>query len=275
MSITDPHPPHGRVLDILFIGDIVGRPGRDAVAAMLDRLREAGDFPDLVVANAENASGGFGLSRDNYQELLGWGVGVVTLGNHAWDKREIFDYISEADALVRPLNYPEGTPGRGWTIVDVGGVAVGVINVMGRIFMPTLDCPFRAVDRVLGEWGQDVRVVLVDVHGEASSEKMGLAWHLDGRASLVVGTHTHVQTADERILPGGTAYLTDAGMTGPEQSIIGMKTDLALRKMISQLPVRLEVAEGPAQFNGVRVKVEAESGRAIAIERVQHRPGGV
>ncbi|MFN3428452.1 MAG: TIGR00282 family metallophosphoesterase [Candidatus Sericytochromatia bacterium] len=270
--MTSPQPTHGRVLEILFIGDIVGRPGRDAVAAMLNRLRDAGETPDLVVANGENVSGGFGLTKENFHELLGMGVGVVTLGNHAWDKREILDYISDEDRLVRPLNYPEGTPGRGWTIVDVGGTPVGIINVMGRVFMPTLDCPFKAVDAALACWGQDVRVVLVDIHAEASAEKMGLGWHLDGRASLVVGTHTHVQTADETILPGGTAYLTDAGMTGPQRSVIGMVPELAVRKMRTQLPTRLEVADGPAQFNGVRVKIEAETGRAIAIERLCHRP---
>ena len=270
--VTSPQPPHGRVLEILFIGDIVGRPGREAVAAMLNRLRDAGETPDLVVANGENVSGGFGLTKENFHDLLGTGVGVVTLGNHAWDKREILDYISEADDLVRPLNYPEGTPGRGSTICEVKGVSVGIINVMGRVFMPLVDCPYRAVDRVLSDWGQDVRVVVVDVHAEASAEKMGLAWHLDGRVSLVVGTHTHVQTADETLLPGGTAYLTDAGMTGPMHSVIGMNTDMAVRKMMTQLPVRLEVAEGPAQFNGVRVKVEAETGRAIAVERLNVRP---
>jgi hypothetical protein len=271
--VTSEHPPHGRVLDLLFIGDIVGRPGRDAVAAYLERQRDEKALPDLVIANGENASGGFGLTKDTFGELLGMGIGVVTLGNHAWDKREIFDYISEADCLVRPLNYPEGTPGRGWTIVEVAGVPVGVINVMGRVYMGTsLDCPYRAVDEVLAGWGQDVRVVLVDIHGEASAEKMGLGWHLDGRVSLVVGTHTHVQTADETILPGGTAYLTDAGMSGPARGVIGMKAELAVRKMMTQLPVRLEVADGPAQVNGVRVKVEAETGRAIAIERVNIRP---
>ena len=260
------------MLDLLFIGDIVGRAGREAVASVLERLRADNDMPDLVIANGENASGGFGLTKENFHELLGLGVGVVTLGNHSWDKREIFDYISEADCLVRPVNYPEGTPGRGWTIVEVKGVSVGVINVMGRVFMPTLDCPFRAVDEVLAGWGQDVRVILVDVHAEASAEKIGLGWHLDGRVSMVVGTHTHVQTADETLLPGGTAFLTDAGMTGPMNGVIGMKTELAVKKMRTQLPVRLEVADGPAQFNGVRVKVEAETGRAIAIERLNVRP---
>jgi metallophosphoesterase (TIGR00282 family) len=270
--LTNSYPAQGPVLDILFIGDVVGRPGREAVADMLRKLRDAGETPDLIVCNGENVSGGFGLTRENYHDLLGMGVGVVTMGNHTWDKREIFDYISDEDRLVRPMNYPDGTPGRGWTIVEVKGTSVGVINVMGRVFMPTLECPFKAVDQVLADWGHDVRVILVDVHAEATAEKMGLGWHLDGRVSLVVGTHTHVQTADETILPGGTAYLTDAGMTGPCRSVIGMKTELAVKKMRTQLPMRLEVAEGPAQFNGVRVKVEAESGRAIAIERLNARP---
>jgi hypothetical protein len=259
------------VLDLLFIGDIVGRPGRDAVARLLGELRSAGDFPDLVIANAENASGGFGLTRDTYHELLNLGIGVLTMGNHTWDKREIFDFIGESSQLVRPLNYPDGTPGRGSTVVEVKGVTVAVVNVMGRVFMPTLDDPFRAVDRAVEDLSSDTRVILVDVHAEATAEKRALALHLDGRVSAVVGTHTHVQTADEEILPGGTAFLTDAGMCGPRNGVIGMDAELAVRKMVTQLPARLEVASGPAQFNGVRLRVEAQSGRAVAIERLNVR----
>jgi hypothetical protein len=267
---TDPRGPEGRVLDIVFIGDIVGRPGREAVGRMLDRFREEGQ-PDLIVANAENASGGFGLTRETYHELLNLGIGVLTLGNHAWDKREIFDFIGESNHLVRPLNFPEGTPGRGYTLVEVGGQLVGVVNLMGRVFMGSMDCPFRAVDKAIADLSQETRVILVDVHAETTAEKMALAWYVDGRASLVVGTHTHVQTADERILPGGTAYLTDAGMCGAMDSVIGMKTEGSIKKMLTQLPVRFEVAEGPAQFNGVRVRIEALTGRAIAIERLNYR----
>lgn len=261
----------GRTLDLLFIGDIVGRPGRERAALVLDRLRQDGSLPDLVIANGENAAGGFGLTEATYHEILDMGVRVVTMGNHTWDKAEIFDFISESDRLIRPLNYPEGTPGRGWTLAEVDGVTVGVVNVMGRVYMGSLDCPFRAVDKALAQMGDETRVIFVDVHAEATAEKRALAHYLDGRVSAVVGTHTHVQTADEAILPGGTAYLTDAGMTGPANSVIGMKIDGAIRKMLTQLPGRLEVADGPAQFNGVRIRVEVETGRAIAIERLNSR----
>ena len=177
----------------------------------------------------------------------------------------------EADRLIRPLNYPEGTPGRGWTTLEVAGITVAVINVMGRVFMPTVDCPFRAVERALAEIDGDATVVLVDVHAEATAEKRALAYHLDGRVSAVLGTHTHVQTADECILPGGTTYLTDAGMTGPRDGVIGMRTDLAIKKMLSGLPTRLEVASGPTQFNGVRLRVDRVSGKALAVERLNYR----
>lgn len=257
-------------LEIVFIGDIIGRPGREAVAKTLDRLRREGAWPDLVIANVENSAGGFGLTREIYHEFLNMGIGVMTLGNHTWDKREIFDFIGESSHLVRPLNYPEGTPGRGYTVFEVAGVSVGVINVMGRVFMHPIDCPFRAADRAVMDLATETRVIVVDMHAEATAEKRGLAYHLDGRVSAVVGTHTHVQTADETILPGGTGYLTDAGMTGPRHSVIGMKAEQAVRKLTSGLPTRLEVAEGPAQFNGVRLRVEVATGRAIAIERLNY-----
>jgi metallophosphoesterase (TIGR00282 family) len=268
--MREPTQTGGRTLDILFIGDIIGRPGREMASATLDRLRQEG-MPDVVIANGENSAGGFGLTEATYHELLNMGIQVVTMGNHTWDKNEIFDFISEADCLVRPLNYPEGTPGRGWTITQVDGITIAVINVMGRAFMSPMDCPFRAVDKALNQIGDETNIIFVDVHAEATAEKRALAYHLDGRVSAVVGTHTHVQTADETILPKGTAFLTDAGMTGPIHSVIGMKVETAVRKMVTQLPCRLEVAEGPAQFNGVRVRVDRETGRAIAIERLNYR----
>lgn len=261
----------GRTVSILFIGDIIGRPGREMAARTLDRLRRDGEL-DVVIANGENTAAGFGLTEAIYHELLEMGVRVVTLGNHTWDKAEILDFISEADCLVRPLNYPEGTPGRGWTLVDVEGVTIAVVNVMGRVSMgANLDCPFRSVDKALNAIAGETRVVFVDIHAEATAEKRALACHLDGRVSAVVGTHTHVQTADETILPGGTAFLTDAGMTGPIHSVIGMKIEGSVRRMLTQMPARLEVADGPSQFNGVRVRVEVETGRAIAIERLNYR----
>ena len=259
-----------RALDILFIGDIVGNPGRDATADVLGKMRAEG-FPDVVIANGENAAGGFGLTEKIYHELLDLGVSVVTMGNHTWDKQEIMGFIGEADRLVRPLNYADGTPGRGWTLYTSYGIQVAIINVMGRAFMPPVDCPFRAVDKALDEIDGETPVVIVDVHAEATAEKMALACHLDGRVSAVFGTHTHVQTADETILPGGTAYLTDAGMTGPRDSIIGMRRDLSVKKLLTGLPTRLEVATGPTQFNAVRVSVDAGTGKALTVQRLNYR----
>lgn len=259
-----------RSLDVLFIGDIVGRPGRDAAGEVLGRMRKEG-FPDVVVANGENAAGGFGLTEQVFTELLDLGVSVVTMGNHTWDKQEIMGFIGEADRLVRPLNYPDGTPGRGWTLCTAQGLTVAVINVMGRAFMPTVDCPFRAVEKALVEIDGEAQVVLVDVHAEASAEKMALAWHFDGRVSAVLGTHTHVQTADETILPGGTAYLTDAGMTGPRDSVIGMRRDLSIKRLLTGLPTRLEVAPGPTQFNAVRLRVDGATGKALTVQRLNYR----
>ena len=259
-----------RALDILFIGDIVGSPGRKATSEVLGKMRSEG-FPDVVVANGENAAGGFGLTEDVFNELLDVGVSVVTMGNHTWDKQEIFGFIGHSDRLVRPLNYPEGTPGRGWTLFTAHGITVAVINVMGRAFMPTVDCPFRAVEKALQEIDGEAPVVLVDIHAEATAEKMALAWHFDGRVSAVLGTHTHVQTADETILPGGTGYLSDAGMTGPRDSIIGMRRDLAVRKILSGLPTRLEVATGPTQFNAVRLSIDGATGKALTVQRLNYR----
>lgn len=263
-------------LEIVFVGDVVGRPGREALRAGLARFAERfGRRPDLVVVNGENASGGYGLTAATHAELRDAGVDAVTLGNHAWDKREMLRYIEETEGLVRPLNYPEGTPGSGVTIVRTGGgVPVGVVSVMGRALMGGhLDCPLRAVEGVLGQLREDgVRVILVDVHAEATSEKRALGWHFAGRVSAVVGTHTHVQTADEELLPGGTAYLTDAGMTGPARSVIGMDIESAVKKLLTQLPGKLEVASaGPVQFNGVRFTIDPRSGQALGLERLNYR----
>ena len=257
-------------LDVLFIGDIVGRPGRDAVHQFLGGLKDRG-FPDLVVANGENAAGGFGLTEPIYQELRDQGIGVVTMGNHTWDKNEIFGFIQDAERLIRPVNYPEGTPGKGWTIVEVKKVKVAVVNVMGRVFMPPVDCPFRSMDQTLAAIGSTANVILVDIHAEATAEKIALARHMDGRVAACIGTHTHVQTADETILPGGCAYLSDAGMTGPRDAVIGMRTDLAIRKMRTALPTKLEVASGPTQFNAVRLRIDGNTGKALAIERLNYR----
>jgi metallophosphoesterase (TIGR00282 family) len=251
---------------LLFIGDVVGRPGLEYTAQVLrDLLPERA--PDLVVANGENASGGRGLSPRAAERLYEAGVELLTLGNHTWDKRELIDYIDEDERIVRPANYPEGTPGRGYTLCRVNGVQVLLVNLMGRTFLSQLDCPFRTVDRILADHPQ-VRHIIVDMHAETTSEKIAMGWHLDGRASAVVGTHTHVQTADERILPQGTAVITDVGMVGPRNGILGMDRHRVMRKMLTHMPEKFEVADGPCQFCAVQVDLDDNTGRATAIERI-------
>ncbi len=255
---------------LLMIGDIVGRPGRRAVKQNLPAL--VGQFGiDMVIANGENAAGGNGITREIAQELFSCGVDVITMGNHVWNQKEIYTYVNQEARIIRPANYPPGTPGRGWgSFRAKSGLEVGVINISGRIFMQELDCPFRKADELVGRFGSKEAVVLVDFHAEASSEKMAMGWYLDGRVSAVCGTHTHVQTADERILPGGTAYITDVGMTGPADSVIGVKKEMVIERFLTQMPRRFEVAEGLYQFNAVLIDVDEESGRASAIKRIQN-----
>lgn len=256
-------------MTLLFIGDIVGRPGRDLVRRHLKALaRTVG--ADLVVANGENAAGGAGITRDNATELLRAGVDVLTSGNHVWDKREALEFITGEPRLVRPANYPEGTPGAGAYVArSAGGHLVGVINVMGRAFMAAIDDPFRAADREVARVREaGAGLILVDIHAETTSEKMALGYYLDGRVTAVVGTHTHVQTADERILPGGTACLTDAGMTGPHDGVIGMDRAAVIARFLSGLPARFETATGDLRLHGVVVTADPETGRATAISRL-------
>ncbi|MCX7634772.1 MAG: TIGR00282 family metallophosphoesterase [Syntrophales bacterium] len=254
-------------MNILFIGDIVGKPGRRAVRELLPAMVREGEI-DLVVANCENAAGGFGITREVVEDLYGYGVHILTTGNHIWDKKEITDFIGDYETLLRPANYPERVPGRGSVVMPTPqGVYVGVINVMGKVFMPPLDCPFRAVEREMGRMGGRAAVILVDFHGEATSEKMAFGWYMDGRVTAVVGTHTHVQTADERILPKGTAYITDAGMTGPFDSVIGMKKETVFDRFLLQMPSKFDVAKHDVRLQGVRVGVDEKTGRATAIER--------
>jgi len=260
-------------VNILFIADIVGQPGRQAVADLLPDLTRERDI-QLCIANGENAAGGFGLTESVFRELRHSGVQVVTSGNHLWDRKEILSFIDDEPHLLRPANYPPRVPGRGSTVVrSKNGVAVGVLNIQGRVFIHEMDCPFRAADRELESLHKLAKVIVVDVHAEATSEKMALGWYLDGRVSAVIGTHTHVQTADECILPGGTAYITDAGMTGPHDSIIGVKKEPVLERFLSQMPARFETASGDVKLSGVVVQVDEDSGRAQTISRlrVDHR----
>ncbi|MEJ2069544.1 MAG: TIGR00282 family metallophosphoesterase, partial [Syntrophobacterales bacterium] len=215
-------------MNILFLGDIVGSPGRRAVEEVLDRLVDR-HFIDLVVGNGENASGGIGITPPVADQLLNMGIDLLTSGNHIWKHRDILPYLEETDRLLRPANYPPDTPGRGHTVLETAiGEKIAVINLEGRVFMNPLECPFRTADQILSQVPPEVKVILVDMHAEATSEKLAMGWYLDGRVSAVLGTHTHVQTADERLLPQGTAYITDVGMTGPINSVIGMKTEVIL-----------------------------------------------
>jgi 2',3'-cyclic-nucleotide 2'-phosphodiesterase len=257
-------------MKLLFIGDIFGRPGRRVLAQLLPALRsEVG--ADLVVANGENVAAGVGITRETSEECFAAGVDVITGGNHIWDKEEGIGAVERDERILRPVNYPPGTPGRGYGVFQAADTRVVVVSVLGRIFMQPFDDPFRALDAVLEKVAPLARVVFVDMHAEATSEKCALAWYLDGRVSAVVGTHTHVQTADERILPRGTAFLTDAGMTGPHDSIIGVRKELALRRMRAQMPVRFQPADGDLRLHGVVIEIDPGTGRASRIERIQRR----
>ncbi len=258
-------------MKILLIGDVVGRVGRRVLASFLDKVMDRYGI-DLTIANCENAAGGFGITPPIAQEILSLGVGLLTSGNHVWHRTEALSILEEGGCLLRPANYPPGTPGTGSTVLEVGGKCrVGVINVCGRVFMPPVDCPFRAVLREREAMDPGVKVVVVDFHAEATSEKGAMGWFLDGRVSAVLGTHTHVQTSDERVLPGGTAYITDAGMTGPADSVIGMRKEIVIERFLSGLPKRFETAGGEGQFNGVVVEVDKDNGRAQSIARIAFR----
>ncbi|HEY5999277.1 MAG TPA: TIGR00282 family metallophosphoesterase [bacterium] len=255
-------------MKILFIGDVVGKPGRQALATHLRKVQEAHGI-DLTVANGENAAGGFGITPETGADLLRLGVDVITSGNHIWDKKEVLGYIPKENRLLRPLNYPPGAPGYGSVVVTArDGTKVAVLNVSGRVFMNDLDCPFRSVLAEIEALAGEARVRVVDFHAEATSEKIAFGRFLDGRVSAVVGTHTHVQTADERVLPGGTAYISDLGMTGPVESVIGVDPDIVVRKFLTGLPERFETARGAAQFQGAVVEVAPGSGLALGIQRL-------
>src|SRR5262245_2250625 len=255
-------------MNILMIGDVFGEGGRAALVKLLPRLR-LDHAADLAVVNVENAAGGFGVTPAIARGLLDQGVDVMTSGNHIWDKKEIIEYIGKENLLLRPANFPAGTPGVGWVTVKAGPNRVAVLNLMGRVFMNPIDCPFRTADAILPELRRETPIILVDMHAEATSESLAMGWYLDGRVSAVVGTHRHVQTADERVLPGGTAYITDLGMTGPTEGVIGVDRDLILQRFLSQMPMRFEPAKGPAALHGVVIVVDPETGRASDIRRLR------
>ena len=254
---------------ILFIGDVVGKPGRQAVAALVPKLR-AERGVELVIANGENSAHGAGLTAATVSELLNAGVDVITSGDHIWDQKEIYEVIEHEPRLLRPMNVAPGTPGRGSTIVNAEGkCAVAVLNLVGRVFMPPCECPFRTAEAEVARLRRQTNIIIVDLHAEATSEKIAMGRFLDGKVSAVIGTHTHIATADECILPHGTAYITDAGMCGPHDSVLGRDVEAVLKRFLTQMPQKLEVASGDVQLCGVIVEVDDNSGRARHIERIR------
>jgi len=255
-------------MKLVFIGDIVGQPGRKAVAQRLPEVRERWR-PDVVLANAENAAGGLGATPEIIRELKGLGIQGFTMGNHTWRKKVLVSALSDFPELVRPANYPPGLPGRGATLIHLpDGRKLGLLDLIGRVYMEPFDCPFRTADEMLPALQEQTSAILVDIHAEATSEKVAMGWYLEGRCSAVVGTHTHVQTADEWILPGGTAYITDVGMCGPIHSVIGTDKDIVVNKFATGMPEKFVVARGPAIFAAVFVEIDDATGRALRIERI-------
>lgn len=253
---------------VLFIGDVIGKPGRQIVSSLLPDL-QAQHQVDLVLANGENAAGGFGITPRVAMELFSLGIDLLTSGNHVWDRKEVEQYIQNEPRLLRPANYPPEVPGSGVYLIERDGLHFGILNLQGRVFMPTIDCPFKVGKREVALLRERTNIIIVDFHAEATSEKAAFAWYFDGQVSAIIGTHTHVQTADERILPGGTAFITDVGMTGSKDSVIGMVKGEAIQKFITQMPKKFTAATGSPQFNGVLVEVEEGSGKATSITRLQ------
>lgn len=253
---------------ILFVGDVIGRPGRRAVQNLLPDLiiqREA----DLTIVNCENSAAGFGVTPDIARDLFDAGAQVLTSGNHIWDKKQILDYIDEEPRLIRPANYPDA-PGSGLYVgTTAQGLRYAVMNLQGRTYLPSIHCPFRAADELLDRLGEEIKIRFIDFHAEVTSEKVAFGWYLDGRVSGVVGTHTHVPTADYRVLPGGTAYLTDCGMTGPLNSVIGMNKEVSIQRFLTGMPIRFEPAAGTVQLNAVLIDVDESTGHARSIEPVR------
>ncbi|NRD78914.1 TIGR00282 family metallophosphoesterase [Bacillus sp. BRMEA1] len=255
-------------MKLLFIGDVVGSPGRDMVKEYLPKLKEK-YRPNITIINGENAAGGKGITEKLYRQFLEMGAQAVTLGNHSWDNREIFEFIEQAKYLVRPANFPNGTPGKGIIFLKVNEIEVAVINLQGRTFMNPIDCPFQKADELVSMARTRTPFIFVDFHAEVTSEKQAMGWYLDGRVSAVVGTHTHVQTADQRILPGGTAYLTDVGMTGPYDGILGIEREAVLKRFLTSLPVRFEVTtKGRDQLSAVLIELDRKTGLAKKIDPI-------
>jgi len=258
-------------MKILFIGDIVGSPGRDAIRGLLPALKKEYAL-DFVVANAENAAGGSGITPRVAEDLFSLGLDVLTSGDHIWKKRDVFEIIDNDTRILRPVNFPAGAPGRGYYVFNSAkGAKIGVINVQGRVFMEALECPFKTTKLAAEEISRETRVILVDIHAEATSEKVALGWYLDGMVSAVLGTHTHIQTADEKILPSGSAYLTDVGMTGPLDSVIGRRIEDVLERFLTSIPRRFEVALENVQLQGAVVDVDESTGKARSIVRIQRK----
>ncbi|OZM58646.1 TIGR00282 family metallophosphoesterase [Lottiidibacillus patelloidae] len=254
-------------MKILFIGDVVGSPGRNMVNEYLPKLKRKYN-PTFTIVNGENAASGKGITEKIYRGFLQAGAQAITLGNHTWDKRDIFEFIDDAPHLVRPANFPKDTPGKGYTLLKVNNLLLAVVNLQGRTFLPPIDCPFRKADEIIAEVKKHTPYIFVDFHAEATSEKQAMGWYLDGKVSAVVGTHTHVQTADERILPNGTAYITDVGMTGPYDGILGVEKEAVLKRFLTSLPVRFEVTSGREQLNAVLMNFDNQTGKAEDIKRI-------
>ena len=261
-------------MKILFIGDIVGNPGRSVVKKLLPELKKEHGL-DFVIANAENAAGGSGITLSVAEDLFGSGLDALTSGDHIWKKREIFEFINEEERILRPINYPAGAPGRGSALFKTKlEQKIGVVNVNGRVFMEALDCPFKTSLAAVEELLKETKVVIVDMHAEATSEKIALGYFLDGKASAVLGTHTHIQTADEKILPKGTGFITDVGMTGPYASVIGRRVEDVLERFLTSVPVRFEVADGDIQLAGVVIDIDEGTGKTKSIMRIQRKLNG-
>lgn len=255
----------GLQVKILFLGDVVGRPGRQAIKMFLKNYVSEHCI-DVVIANGENAAGGNGITKEIAKELFSYGIDALSMGNHIWDKKEVLGFIDNEDRIIRPANYPPGTPGKGYTILKTKkGSKLGLLNLSGRVFLSNLDCPFRIGEQMVKELQAITKNIIVDFHAEATSEKVAFGWFMDGKVSAVCGTHTHIQTSDYRILPKGTAYITDVGMTGPRDSVLGVKSELVIKKFLTQMPVRFEVASGIMQVNGVVIELFAD-GKAKHIE---------